>query len=219
VPQYTFEGPGGQRHTIEGPEGSTPEEAFKILQQHLGQAQAPAASPANDYRSKLTDALNVAMKALAPSWEHNGPSYSPYKPAQPGNMPNDAINPVGNDAQMTAALGAAGAARLGAGALAGGAGRAAVPPQVGPVNMARMPTQSSFGTQMAQNVGQGASQAIGGGAAAAATPQAAGNALQTQLLRAGLEHVANGVGHSMGIPMAGTALRTAARFAPKVLGF
>ena len=211
MPEFTFKAPDGQLHTIKGPEGATKEQAFQMLQQHLGQGQsAPQPSAAESYHSKLTDALNVAMKALAPSWEHNSSSYSPYKPAQPGNLPNDAINPVGNDAQMVAALGAAGAARVGAGALAG----APKAPPMSPVNMSQMPTAQSFGTQMAQNVGAAPSMAIGGGAAAA--PQAAaGNALQSQLLRAGLQHGATTLGHAMGGPIGGLA----AKFIPKMLGF
>jgi hypothetical protein len=35
-PVFQFLGPDGQTHSIEGPEGSTPEQAFAILQQHLG---------------------------------------------------------------------------------------------------------------------------------------------------------------------------------------
>lgn len=61
-----------------------------------------------------------ARKALSPAdleGQHNPPSYSPLKPADPNNMPNDAINPVGTDAQMTAGLGAAGAMMRGLGSI------------------------------------------------------------------------------------------------------
>ncbi len=51
MPQFTFEGPDGQRHTIEGPEGAKPEEAFKILQQHLGQPQGGPNSTPGSLRS------------------------------------------------------------------------------------------------------------------------------------------------------------------------
>lgn len=224
MPKYTFQGPDGQKHTIEGPEGSSPEDAFKILQQHLGGEGRPAASAQpqpqqggqGDYHSKLSSALDTAMKALLPSWEHNKSSYSPYKPAQPGNMPNDAINPVGNDAQLATALGAAGAAslapRLAAGA-AQAAPRAATPPPALPVNMSQLPTQASFGTQMAQNVGQAPMASLGAGAAN--TIPAAGNALQAELLKAGLQHGATSLGHAIGGPIGGLA----AKFVPKMLGF
>lgn len=47
------------------------------------------------------------VKGLGNSgWQSPQPGYSPYRPAQPGNMPNDAINPVGSDTQMATAIGA-----------------------------------------------------------------------------------------------------------------
>ncbi len=200
--QHTFEGPDGQRHTIEGPEGSSPEEAFKILQQHLGQGQ-PASSPADDYRSKLSGALDAALKALAPSWEHNKPGYSPYKPAQPGNMPNDAVNPVGNDAQMTAAIPGAGAARA---AMNIPRPLQPGPPTQPPVNMGQMPTQQAI-----QN------KAGLGGQAPPSSPINAnpGASAQEGLLRQVAKEAISAGGHAIGGPLGGLA----ARFAPKVLGF
>ena len=44
---------------------------------------------------------------------HNDSSYSPYKPADPQHMPNDAINPVGTDAQMRDAITTAGLGSIG----------------------------------------------------------------------------------------------------------
>ncbi len=63
-----------------------------------------------------------------------------------------------------------------------------------------------------------ASSVAQGAPPAAAAPQGAGDALQNQLLRAGLEHGANAVGHAAGIPMAGTAIKAAMKYGPKVLG-
>ncbi len=185
MPQFTFEGPDGQRHTVEGPQGATHEDAFKILQGQIGAAPA-----SNDYHSQLSGALNAAIKALAPSWNHNDPSYSPFKPAQPGNMPNDAINPVGTDAQMAAAIPGAKVARMMA--------------QGPPTRLQPAPPQPppSFGSQMAQNVQPGA------------TPvQQAGNGLQAQLLNAAKQHGGELAAHAFGGPIAGAA----ARFAPQVL--
>ncbi len=214
MPQFTFEAPDGQHHTIEGPEGASKEQAFQMLQQHLGQGQqAQAPAPADDYHAKLSGALDTAMKALAPSWEHNQPGYSPYKPAQQGNMPNDAVNPVGTDAQMSAAIPGAKVARMMAN---GPPGRLQPAPPQPPVNINQMPTQQAMQNRTGLGGQMPPSSPVGG---AATSPQGAGNALQTQLLRAGLEHGANALGHAAGIPMVGTAARAAARFAPKMLGF
>ncbi len=209
MPQFTFEGPNGQQHTIEGPPGATKEQAFGMLQQHLGQPQPQAAAPADDYHSQLSGALNAAMKALAPSWNHNDASYSPYKPAQPGNMPNDAVNPVGTDAQMTAAIPGAKVARMMAN---GPPGRLQPAPQQQPVNMEQMPTQ------------QGIQNNIGLGGARPPTSNVA-DALQNKLLgaansgmgKAAMEHGANLIGNATGIPMAGTIARNAVKYLPEVL--
>ena len=113
---FTFTDPGGKDHVVTGPEGATQEQAFQILQQHLGASQPPQASP---QASGLGDLWQKAMKnlapeaqkqmaQLAPSWAHNDAAYNPYKAADPNNMPNDAINPVGTDAQMVGGTAAAG---------------------------------------------------------------------------------------------------------------
>ncbi len=59
---------------------------------------------------------------------------------------------------------------------------------------------------------QGPASAVGG----AANP---GDALQNQLLQAGLQHGASAIGHAIGGPLGGMAAKAAARFGPKVLGF
>jgi len=108
----------------------------------------------------MQETARSALSAVAPTWSHNPASYSPYKPADPQNMPNDAINPVGTDAQMVGAAALAGAGSVGARMLA----RASADMPPGPipsipkVNMSQMPTQQapSFGAQMAQNTGGGA---------------------------------------------------------------
>lgn len=40
MPKFTFTSPGGQSYDIDGPEGATQEQAFAMLQQHLGQQPA-----------------------------------------------------------------------------------------------------------------------------------------------------------------------------------
>jgi hypothetical protein len=48
MPDFTFTDPGGQKYTITGPNGSTPEQAFAVLQQHLtGAGSRRDASPAD----------------------------------------------------------------------------------------------------------------------------------------------------------------------------
>lgn len=141
---FTFTGPDGKSHVVTGPEGATQDQAFKILQQHL--ASQPGGAPGGAQPSGLGDLWSKALAnlpegvrsqaaALIPSWSHNDPSYNPLRPADPRNMPNDAINPVGNDAQMvgaTAAAGGMGGLAAGARALAGAPTPAPTPPPPGP---------------------------------------------------------------------------------------
>ena len=204
MPQFTFEDPSGQRHTIEGPEGATKEQAFQILQQHLGSGgQQAAPAPGSDYHAKLSGALDAAMKHLAPSWSHNDPSYSPYKPAQPGNMPNDAVNPVGTDAQMAAAIPGAGVAKM----MAQGPPQRLQPaPPQQPVNMGQMPTQQAMQNRAGLGGQMPPSSPIGANPGAAA---------QQGLLRQVAKEGISLAGHAIGGPVGGLA----ARFAPKVLGF
>ena len=135
---YTITGPDGKDYSMDGPAGATQEQVIAQISKNMPQALTPqaampqpkpgGASEGTQQHSDLGDLWNRAISnlppgaqkyaaSLAPSWSHNPPSYSPYKPAQPGNMPNDAINPVGTDAQMVGATAAAG----GMGGLAAGA--------------------------------------------------------------------------------------------------
>ena len=58
--------------------------------------------------ANLPEGVRSQAASLMPSWGHNDKSYNPLRPADPANMPNDAINPVGTDAQMAAAIAATG---------------------------------------------------------------------------------------------------------------
>ncbi len=207
--KHVFVDPSGQKHTLEGPEGSSRDEAFKVLQGQLGGQQ-----PADDsYQSKLTAAMNTAMKALAPSWEHNKPGYNPLKPADPNNMPNDAVNPVGNDAQMTAAIPGAGTARMAA-TMPGRLQAAPPPPPQQPVNMGQMPTQQGIQNRMGMGGQAPPSSPVGGAPPGAGA--GAGDALQNKLLNSGLfEKGAEQLGHMLGGPAGGMA----GRFGAKMLGF
>ncbi len=223
MPQFTFEGPNGQRHTIEGPEGATKEEAFKILQGHLGQpaAQAQPQTPgiAKSAASGLIQGAgapgDLSNRALG-----NAPPQQPVdKDTYYGKLV-DALNTarahlelpttknIGDTVGMkptepvtTAEKVVQGGASMVPGALMGGA----------PTGRALMGAGSAANGVRALGLSpQGPASSVTGGA---------GDALQNQLLRAGLEHGANTAGHIAGIPMVGTAIKAAMKYGPKVLGF
>lgn len=61
MPTFEFKAPDGKTYSVDGPDGATPEQAFKMLQTHLGSAAAPsepAAAP--EKPSAISD---VAMQA------------------------------------------------------------------------------------------------------------------------------------------------------------
>ena len=45
MPAFQFTSPDGKKYIINGPEGSTPEQAYQILQQQMGAAQQPKPEP------------------------------------------------------------------------------------------------------------------------------------------------------------------------------
>lgn len=45
MPKFTFTGPDGKGYDVEGPDGATPEQAFQVLQQHLGQGGQQSTAP------------------------------------------------------------------------------------------------------------------------------------------------------------------------------
>ncbi len=226
MPQYTFEGPDGQRHTIEGPEGSTPGEAFKILQQHLQPAGGPNSTPGSQrstpgllksaasglvqgagapgdfsnsvlgnappqqpvdrdtYYGRLVDALNAARKHLElPTTPQVGNAV--------GMQPTTPVTPIEKGVQ--------GAASMVPGALMGGAPGARA-------MMGAAPAANAVRGMGMSPQGPASSIAKGGGG----NP---GDALQNQLLQAGLQHGANALGSAIGGPLGGMA----AKFAPHVL--
>ncbi len=111
---YSIDGPDGKTYSIDGPPGAKQEDVIAQIQK--AQQSQPSAGGLRDraLNSLPPELREYAQKALSQlGGQQNAPGYSPYKPAQPGSMPNDAINPVGTDAQMTAGLGAAGAVMKG----------------------------------------------------------------------------------------------------------
>ncbi len=215
MPQFTFEGPDKQQHTVEGPEGATKEQAFQILQQHLGTKPGPQDTPGvlksaasgliqgagapgdlsnkilgnppaqqpvdkETYYGKLVEALNSARKHLElPTTPQVGDTV--------GMQPTEPVTAAETIAQR-------GASML-PGALMGGAPTGRAMMGAGPAaNAVRGMGMTPQGP--ASSIAQGA-------------PQGAGDALQNQLLKAGLQAGA----HAVGGPMGGLA----AHFAPHVL--
>ncbi len=71
MPNFTFTGPQGQQITVSGPDGSTPAQAFQIMQQHLGQGNNPAQTKVPGYQAsdtgQFTPIQNAGQQAQAPT--------------------------------------------------------------------------------------------------------------------------------------------------------
>lgn len=80
MPIFDFQGPDGQIHSIEGPEGSTPEQALQALQAHLNAAAnlapvTPKPAPEPDLiptGGPDVGSFNVPLEALQPFYERVG---------------------------------------------------------------------------------------------------------------------------------------------------
>ncbi len=220
MPQYTFEGPGGQRHTIEGPEGSTHEEAFKILQQHLGAGSVQSPGLLKSAASGLIQGAG-APGDLSNSVLGNAPPQQPIdKDTYYGKLV-DALNVARKHLELPTTQNVGSAVGMQPTQPVTGAEKAVqgAATMIPGMAMGGNPAgRAMMGAAPAANAVRGMGISPQGPASAVNTPQAAGNALQTQLLRQGLEHGAGAMGHAIGGPLGGMAGRAAARFAPKVLG-
>ncbi len=155
----------------------------------LGNAPPQQPVDQDTYYGKLVDALNMARK-------HLELPTTPQVGNAVGMQPTQPVTPLEKGIQ--------GAARMIPGAAMGGApGARAVMGTAGAANAVRGMGLSPSGP----------ASAIGGAAGGV------GDALQNQLLQAGLQHGAGTVGHVLGGPLGGMAGRAAAKFLPKVLGF
>ncbi len=72
MPNFTFTGPQGQQITVSGPDGSTPAQAFQIMQQHMGQTtNNPAVTKQAGYQAsdtgQFTPIQNAGQQAQAPT--------------------------------------------------------------------------------------------------------------------------------------------------------
>ncbi len=219
---YTITGPNGKDYSIDGPPGQSQAQVVAQIQQHLqpetpgllksaasGLIQgagapgdlsnrvlgnAPPQQPVDKdtYYGKLVDALNMARKHLElPTTPQVGDTVG-MQPTEPVT-PSEKMVQAGASMLPGAAMGGnpAGRAMMGAGSAANGVRAMGLSPQ-GPASSVK-------------------------GGAAANTPEAVGPALQTQLLRQGLEHGAGTIGHVLGGPLGGMAAKAAVRYGPKML--
>jgi hypothetical protein len=63
MPTFDFESPEGRKYTLTGPEGATPEQAWSVLQQHLGSANNQRDSgdrPPNDPVASQDRTINIS---------------------------------------------------------------------------------------------------------------------------------------------------------------
>ncbi len=64
MPAFTFTSPDGKSYTVQGPDGATPEQAFGILQQHLG---APTSPAPDKYTQAAQQEFNAMKSAGIPT--------------------------------------------------------------------------------------------------------------------------------------------------------
>lgn len=82
MPQFTFNSPDGKSYTMNAPDGATQQQAWKMLQQHLGQSQ-PQSAPTPSVPQQ-------------PAPQVQAPATQPYQPVGPsGNYGGVAVGPFG----------------------------------------------------------------------------------------------------------------------------
>ncbi len=210
MPQYTFEGPDGQRHTIEGPEGSTPGEALKILQSHLGSQSSPGL---------LKSAASGLIQGAGAPGDFSSNALSNPPPQQPVDRDTyygklvDALNAARKHLELPTtpqvgnAVGMQPTQPQTMGEKAIQSGASMIPGAL----MGGSPTgKAVMGAAPAASAVRGMGMAPQG--PASAIPQAS-DALQAQLLNAAKQHGPEVAGHVLGGPLGGMA----AKFAPHVL--
>src|SRR6478672_10574297 len=62
MPSFEFISPEGKTYSVDGPEGATKEQAFQILQQHLGGAAPKAAAPQESLGSDLAKSVGSGLE-------------------------------------------------------------------------------------------------------------------------------------------------------------
>lgn len=64
MPTFDFTSPDGKSYSVEGPDGATPEQAFQMLQQHIGTTQQPAITTGQDLKNAATYGLSHGATGL-----------------------------------------------------------------------------------------------------------------------------------------------------------
>lgn len=66
MPIFQFTSPDGKNYSVNGPDGSTPEQAFQILQSQIGSGSAPTAPPPDKYQQAAIDEAKSLDASGAP---------------------------------------------------------------------------------------------------------------------------------------------------------
>jgi len=97
MPDFTFNSPEGKSYTVSGPEGSTKEQAFQILQQQISSGTAKEEKPATTAKERVQQGL-ANLKPNLPTTEDGKPVPSPtFK---------SALEAIGTSTALGGALGA-----------------------------------------------------------------------------------------------------------------
>ncbi len=212
---YTITGPDGKDYSIDGPPGQSQAQVVAQIQQHQ-QTPGLLKSAASGLIEGAGAPGDLSNRVLG-----NAPPQQPVDQGTYYGKLVDALNmarkhlelpttpQVGNAVGMqptepvtTAEKVVQGGARMLPGAAMGGA----------PTGRAMM------GAAPAANAVRGMGMSPQGPASSVSGGGNPGDALQNQLLKAGLEHGAGALGHATGLPFAGTAAKAAVRYLPKMLG-
>ncbi len=151
------------------------------------------------YYGKLVDALNTARRALELPTSRDIGNDVGMQPTSPVTLPEKAVQ-LGAGLIPGMAMGGSAAGRT-----AMGAAPDAVASMVRGMGPIQMPTQQSFGAQMAKNVGQAPASPVG----QLPFPNV-GDAAQQAFLKMALKEGLHAAGHAVGGPIGGMAARFAA---------
>ncbi len=218
MPRITLEGPDGQRHTLEGPEGATPADAYKVLQQRMGPQTTP------DTPGILKSAASGLIQGAGAPGDVSKSVLGNAPPQQPIDKDTyygklvEALNHARNALELptTPQVGNA-------------VGMQPSQPVTLPEKAVQMGARAlpgiAMGGNLAGRAAMGAAPAANAVRGMAMSPQGpassiggAGDALQNQLLKAGLQHGAGAVGHAVGGPIGGAIGNAIGRYGPKMLG-
>ncbi len=95
MPSFEFTSPDGKKYTVAGPDGSTKEQAFQMLQQQLGTpaVSAPAAKPERSMLSEIGQGIGNAAKGVASGFADVGNTIlNTVKSAAEGAVPRESLS-------------------------------------------------------------------------------------------------------------------------------